>query len=305
MRMSGSVTAEQILRETLRAHLPHDEPLLALSSGYLRHFRRRVNRHMVIGLTPKRLLLVQTRTQHPISIWRNKIQAINWQGRRGLMEVVLESTSFVIRITGNEFTFRAANIKHTHDRTPSPFEKELPAAQDLILADGLSRLGFVQEALVAYDRVPVTQTDLEPESELGELSRSIFDVLFSIRAATLMLIVLAIANVYMMLSYGWNQPILNFLIFFDLVVAYHLWHGRTRPWAPLALVRWVVGTLCYTVIMFSNGDFYAVIAQSFITVALILTLTGEKNRLRTLAAIGVFLAAFQVPLFIAATLKLM
>jgi hypothetical protein len=78
----------------------------------------------------------------------------------------------------------------------------------------------------------------------------------------------------------------------DILIGVNLWKGQVQPWAGWALVRAVLGAIIYGILYLGQGLYLDLFAQISFCGAIILVLTGTRDRLRAYTAIGIYTIGF-------------
>jgi len=285
---------EQSTRELLETVLAPGEKLLAYSGGVLPGLFS--NKPIAAGITTRRLMIQPLKKNikngPALTIWRKCIESIKFSSIGSRLVVKVPQGSLIIITNKSYWKTRAK--KFPEQLRSMPLGQTLPwptGSQLEAQINGFEELGLINSALA------ISKTS--PDPELGESSarfQKLTDQRFSYQvAAGFLLFNILIGLLFAFLGLISGIPILPSLFIsavIDLLIGLNLWKGQIQPWAGWALLRAGVGAVLYGILYISQGLYLDLLAQLSFCGAIILVLTGDRDRMRSYTAIGIYAIGF-------------
>ena len=288
-------------RQALEAHLESSEELLAYVSGNL---FSSTNQPYHIGLTQERLVLVRKKggkaSGEVYSIRRAAVKSVKWASLGPSLQVSLPMDKVDVRLRGR-WRKRAKALARLFDadKLPAGVELTISAQEQLQQARDFQALGLLASSQGELDKALKRDSTLGTDPEVLALEEQLSEARLALRVGAGFLFVGAAINLCLTLVFalvgGVEAAAASFagLISYviDIGIGIGLWQGRMR-WRVWALLRAVLGFLFLGVSSIAQGDFVALILQAAFSGAVILVLTGESNRTRTMIAVGIYAVGY-------------
>jgi hypothetical protein len=282
---------EQKTRELLESLLPPGEKLLAYSGGALPGVITTMP--VAVGLTGKRLLLQRLKRGEAssglLSIDRSAIESIQTSKLGGRLQIKLLRGN--LTITPNKPYWKTRNkslvelIRIIPRNQPG---QKLPLEDQLAT---LEKLGLINTALEICKN-----SDKPEEIESYPVYQELKDQRFSYQVGAGFLLINVLAGFFFaLLGIISGLPVLPTIFvsaIIDILIGVNLWKGQVQPWAGWALVRAVLGAIIYGILYLGQGLYLDLFAQISFCGAIILVLTGTRDRLRAYTAIGIYTIGF-------------
>lgn len=287
---------EAEIRQHLEERLEAGEELLAYTKGATSGFLS--TRSIYLGLTPRRLLLLPLEYGKPssqvLSICRESITSLRWSSLWSRLRVRLPRGELDISCSGGRWKRLVKELVDSHDETPiAQRDPSLRAQTQLEQAEALYELG-----LTASAQETIRQLELAGEFETSSaaLGAKISERRLALRVGTGFLL----ANVGLAILFaaitivgnGRVNPALFISAIIDTAVGINLWRGRAHQWVALAVFRAVAGLVFFGLMSLFQGAILSLIAQTALCGSLVLVLAGKASRVKTLAAVGVYVVGY-------------